>query len=104
MGYHETVMELVRYSINQFSLQVGDNHDTPHIGQIPPDIWVDGKKLYKYQTLENEEGQGYMLTYGILPMLDPYRYADDSTSFTTTVIPLDSGRTLITMSEISIFT
>ena len=97
MFYHETVMELVTRSITNFS-HIG--HNTPHIEQRLPDIWVEGKKLYQYRPLDDEEGQGYLLTYGMLPMLDPYQYAEGSCPFTTTIIPLDSGRSLIAMSEL----
>lgn len=104
MCYHETVRGLVTRSItdSEFSLHVGHNTNTntPHVGQCLPDIWVDGKELYQYQTLDDEDGQGYMLTYCMLQMSDPYKYAEDGTTFTTTIIPLDSGRTLITMSEL----
>ena len=74
--YRRIVMELVTRSITEFSLHVG--HDSiPHIGQLLPDIWVSGMKLYQYQTPDDGERHGYKLTYH--KPLDPYQYEDDNT-------------------------
>ena len=70
MFYGTTVMGLVTRSVIGFSLHIG--HNIPHIGQLLPDVWVDGKKLYQYMTEVDEEKQGYMLTYQKL--FDPYEY------------------------------
>ena len=94
MFYSNFVMGLITRSITEFSLGL----NTPHIGQLLPDIWVDGKKLYQYQRLDDGEGQGYMLTCDKMSVLDPYEYAEDNSTVTTTVIPLDCGRLLIAMS------
>ena len=73
MIYRKTVIGLITRSITEFSLHVGHN-TTPQL--LLPDIWVDGKKLYQYQTLTtqdnvNGERQRYMLTYD-KPPSDPY--------------------------------
>ena len=83
--YRKTVIGLVTRSITEFSLHFGHNTITTthtHIRQqlLLPDIWVDGKKLYQYQTtfmLNDRERQRYMLTYDKL--LDPYEYVEDFT-------------------------
>ena len=72
MFYGTIVTELVTRSITEFSLCVG--HDIMHAGQLLPDIWV-GKELYQYQTLDDGERQGYMLTFHD-KLLDPYQYVD----------------------------
>ena len=82
MLYDEIFMGLITCSITEFSLHDGNN--TRHIGQLLPDIWVDRKKLYQYQTLDGEERQRYMLTYQRL--LDPYIYIEDNTAVITTVL------------------
>jgi hypothetical protein len=82
MFYHNIVTELVERSVTDFSLQVGGNR--PHSGQILPDIWVGGKKLYQYQTLDDGVGQRYKLTYR--PLLGPYKYLEDNTTVMTTVV------------------
>ena len=79
MFYRKIVMGLVTCSITEFS-----RHNTPRIGQFLPDIWVDGRKLYQYQTLYNGEGQRYVLVYHKL--LDPYQYAEDNISVITTLL------------------
>ena len=58
--YDQTVKRLVTRSITGFLLHVGQN--TLHIRQLLPDIWVDGKELYQYQTPDDGEGHRYMLT------------------------------------------
>ena len=80
-------MGLITRSITEFSLHGG--HNIPHFGQLPPDIWVDRKELYQYQTLDGEESQRYVRTYQTL--LDPYEYIEDNTAVITTVLapPLD---------------
>ena len=75
-------MGSITRSITEFSLP--DGHDTPHIGRLLPDIWVDRKELYQYQTPNDEERQRYLLTYRKL--LDPYQYIEDKTSVITTVL------------------
>ena len=72
MFYGAVVMALITRSITGFSLHVG--HDVPHIGHLWPDIWVDGKKLYQYQTQVDVARQKYVLTSRHL--FDPYQYRD----------------------------
>ena len=84
MFYRETVMGLVTRSITEFLLH--DGHNTPHIGQLLPDIWVDGKKLYQFQLLDGGERRRYMLTYDML--LDPYEYVEE-------IIPYITSRHII---------
>ena len=67
-------MGLITRSITEFLLHDGHTSNAPHIGQLPPDIWADGKKLYQYQTLDGGERQRYVLTYDML--LDPYENAE----------------------------
>ena len=62
-------------SITEFPLR--NERDAQHIGLLP-DFWVGGEKLYQYQTLDDGERRGYVLTYHKL--MDPYRYAEDNTS------------------------
>ena len=80
-------MELITRSITEFSLH--DGHNTPHIGQLLPDIWVHRKELYQYKKLEGEERQRYVRTYQT--PLDPYLYIVDNTAAITTLLapPLD---------------
>ena len=75
-------MGLITRSIIGFSLHV--EHNMSHIGQLLPDIWVDGKKLYQYRTQDDEARQRYMLTYQKL--FDPYQYVEDDTTVMTTVL------------------
>ena len=93
--YHTIAIGLVTRSITEFSLH--GRYDALHrdIGQLLPDIWVAGDKLYQYQTLDDEERQRYVLTYHDL-MSDPYLYVDDPTLVITSAAALGSGR-LITM-------
>ena len=84
MFYGTVVVGLASCSITGFSLHVG--HDIPHIGQLLPDIWVDGKKLYQYRTLNNEDRKRYMLTYH--KSFDPYQYPEDDTGVVRTVYNL----------------
>ena len=73
MSYDKIVMGLITRSITEFSLH--DGHNTPRIGQLLPDINVHGKKLYQYQTLDDEERRRYILTYYDIPSrLGPYEY------------------------------
>ena len=68
--YRRTVIELVTRRITEFSLHEGHN-TTPQL--LLPDIWVDGKKLYQYQTtLGDGERRRYKLTFGEL--LGDYGY------------------------------
>lgn len=81
--YEEIVIGLVTRSITDFSLHVG--HNIPHIGQLLPDIWVYGEKLFQYQTLGGDDGerQSYKLTYQKL--LDPYHYEEGNTQVRPTI-------------------
>jgi len=75
MFYRKTVTGLITRSITEFSINV-EHNTTPKL--LLPDIWVDGKKLYQYQTLTTQDdGQRlrYMLTYDKL--LEPYEYVDN---------------------------
>jgi len=72
MVYHKTVIGLVTRSITELSINVGHNTTSQH---LLPDFWVDGKKLYQYQTLttlEDEERWRYVLTYDKLLNLNEY--------------------------------
>ena len=79
--YRKRVVELVARSITEFSLSlhVEHNNTTPHIGQLLlPDIWDNGKILYRYQAIPYDgERQRYMLIYDKL--WDPYEYVEDVT-------------------------
>jgi hypothetical protein len=83
MFYSTFVVALAIRSITGFSLYTGIDIDIPHIGQLLPDIWVDGKRLYQYQTHADEEREGYMLTYQ--KTFDPYQYMEDDAAVRTTV-------------------
>ena len=70
MFYHKTVIGLVTRSITEFSINAGHN-TTPQL--LLPDFWVDGKKLYQYQTLitlGDAERRRYKL-------LDPYEHVEN---------------------------
>ena len=84
MSYDKIVMGLITRSVTEFSLH--DRHNTPYIGQLLPDIWVDRKELYQYQTvtLDDGERQRYVLIYRKL--LDPYLYIEDDTAVITTMV------------------
>ena len=86
MLYHNAVMGLVTRSISNFSLHVGHD-DTPlhSISGILPDIWVDGKKLYQCQTLEDDGGR-WRYSLSFQELLDPYRYVEDNVSVITTLL------------------
>ena len=81
--YPKSVIELITRSITEFSLHVGSN-TSQRIEQRLPDIWVDEKKLFQYQTLDDGERQRYMQIYDRLS--DPYEYVDDNVPVITTVI------------------
>ena len=66
-------MGLVTSSVTGFSLHAGPTN-IQHNGQLLPDIWVDGKKLYHYRTNVCEDRQRYVLSYEKL--LDPYQYME----------------------------
>ena len=51
MLYRKNVIGLVTRSIAEFSLLVGRNTTTQ---VLLPDIWVDGKSLIQYQSLDDE--------------------------------------------------
>jgi hypothetical protein len=75
--YDDVVMELVERSVTDFSRQIGGNRPQSS-GQILPDIWVGGKKLYQYQTLDDGVGQMYKLT-GCCKVVDEPRYLSGTT-------------------------
>jgi hypothetical protein len=84
MFYGTFVTGLALCSITEFSPHTGID-DIPHIGQLLPDIWVDGKRLlFQYQTHADEEREGYMLTYQ--KPFDPYQYMEDDAAVVTTVL------------------
>jgi hypothetical protein len=85
MFYGTIVMGLVTRSVTGFSLHVEHTNIPRHIGQLLPDIWVDGKKLYQYRTQIDEERQRYVLT-NQMPLFDPYQYMEDNTAVVTTVL------------------
>ena len=88
--YREIVIGLVTRSITEFSLHAGHSTTDTHIGQLLPDIWIDGKELYQYRTkLEMDEGerQRYTLTYGKL--LDPYEFVEDFNPIIKYIVPID---------------
>ena len=77
MFYRKTVIGLVTRSITEFSINAGHN-TTPQL--LLPDFWVDGKKLYQYQTLitlGDAERRRYTPTYDKL--LDPYEHVENFT-------------------------
>ena len=74
MFYRKPVIGLVTRSITEFSINV-EHNTPPH--RLLPDIWVDGKRLYQYQTLTtlgDGERWRYMLTYYSDNLLAPYEY------------------------------
>ena len=88
--YREIVIGLVTRSITEFSLHAGHSTTDTHIGQLLPDIWIDGKELYQYRTtLEMDEGerQRYTLTYDKL--LDPYEFVEDFNPIIKYIVPID---------------
>ena len=78
MFYCKTVVGLITRSIIEFTIDAGHNTTTPQ--PLLPDIWVEGKKLYQHQTLDNGERRRYLLTYDKL--LDPYEFEENFTSYT----------------------
>ena len=76
MFYRKTVIGLITRSITEFSINVNTSQ------HLLPDIWVDGKKLYQFQTLtiqDDGERWRYMLTRDKL--LDPYECVENFTPF-----------------------
>ena len=78
MFYRKTVIGLITRSITKFS--INDEHNITPPQLLLPDFWVNGKKLYQYQTLttlDDGERLRYKLTYDKL--LDPYEYVENFT-------------------------
>ena len=77
--YRKDIIGLVTRSITEFSIDV-EHNTTPQ--PLLPLIWVDGKKLYQYQTLTTpDDGKRwrYMLTYDSDKLLNPYEFVENFT-------------------------
>ena len=80
-------MPLIECSVAGFSLHGGDGS---RLWRIPPDIWVDGKKLYQYRTtlkMDDGERQRYTLTHDKL--LDPYEFVEESKPVIQYIVQID---------------
>ena len=81
----DAVMQFIEHSVTAFSLQIGGIELQSR--QILPDLWIDGKKLYRYQPLDGGVTQSYQLSYHKPPQSHVYdEYKQDNTAIMQTVV------------------